>query len=275
MATYAIGDIQGCYTEFRQLLDLINPDFSRDQLWLVGDIVNRGPDSLQMLRFVRSLPDKSIIAVLGNHDLHLLMVAAGHGRLHRDDTLDGILHAPDRDELLDWLRHRSMLHAGHECIMVHAGLLPVWTPQEAILLAREVEAALRGPDVEALYACLYGNQPDTWTDTLSGHDRVRVIVNAMTRMRICTADGRMEFAHKGPVRDIPSGFLPWFDVPGRASENVTVICGHWSALGLQVRDNLIALDTGCLWGGYLTAMRLEDRRIFQIPSVRGAAGRVQ
>lgn len=275
MATYAIGDIQGCYTEFRQLLDLINPDFARDRLWLVGDMVNRGPASLQVLRFIRSLPDDSVIAVLGNHDLHLLMVAAGCARLHPDDTLDGILHAPDRDELLDWLRHRPMLHASPDYVMVHAGLLPSWSVQQAILLAQETEVALRGPDVQKFYSCLYGNQPDSWTDTLSGYERLRVIVNAMTRMRICTADGRMEFSYKGPVSDIPSGFLPWFEVPGRASGNVTVICGHWSALGLHLGDNLVALDTGCLWGGYLTAIRLEDRKIFRVPSVLGAAGKAR
>lgn len=273
MATYVVGDIQGCYTEFRQLLDLINPDFVRDRLWLVGDMVNRGPASLQVLRFVRSLPDESVIALLGNHDLHLLMVAAGCSRLHPDDTLDGILHASDRDELLDWLRHRPMLHANSGYVMVHAGLLPSWSSRQAALLAQEVEAALRGPDVQQFYSCLYGNQPDSWTDALSGHERLRVIVNAMTRMRVCTADGKMEFSYKGSVRDAPPGFLPWFDVPGRASQNVTVICGHWSALGLHLRDHLVALDTGCLWGGYLTAIRLEDRKIFQIPSVRGAAGK--
>ena len=263
MATFAIGDLQGCYTEFRKLLDLIHFDRAKDRLWLVGDIVNRGPDSLSVLRFVRELED-AVIMVLGNHDLHLLMVAENCARLHRNDTLQEILSAPDRDELLHWLRHQRLLHVEENYVMVHAGLLPSWSVQQATLLAQLVEAALRSPDFHHLCSHMYGNQPDHWKDSLEGYARLRVIINAMTRMRVCTPDGRMDFSHKGVVRDTPAGYLPWFETPNRASREATIICGHWSALGLQIRSNLIALDTGCLWEGSLTAVRLEDRKVFQV-----------
>ena len=268
MATFAIGDLQGCYKEFRQLLDLIRFDCSKDRLWLVGDIVNRGPDSLSILRFVRGLND-AVVMVLGNHDLHLLMVAEGCARLHRNDTLQEILSAPDRDELLHWLRHQRLLHVHENHVMVHAGLLPSWDVEQAMLLAQVVEAVLRGGDVHDLCAHMYGNEPDHWDDSLEGYARLRVIINAMTRMRVCTPGGKMNFAHKGLVQDIPAGYLPWFEVPNRASRETTIICGHWSALGLQIRSNLIALDTGCLWGGNLTAVRLEDRKVFQVSCAAG------
>lgn len=264
MATYAIGDLQGCYKEFRQLLELISFDPATDKLWLVGDIVNRGPDSLALLRFVKGLSDAaSAIMVLGNHDLHLLMVAEGCAKLSRSDTLQAILDAPDRDELLNWLRQQRLLHVEGDYVMVHAGLLPSWSVAQAMLLAQEVEAALRGKKFYKFCAHMYGNQPDRWNDSLEGYDRLRVITNAMTRMRICTPDGRMDFTHKGLVQDVPAGYLPWFGAPDRASRKATIICGHWSALGLQLQDQLIALDTGCLWGGSLTAIRLQDRKIFQ------------
>lgn len=264
MATYAIGDLQGCYKEFRQLLDLLGFDSATDKLWLVGDIVNRGPDSLILLRFIRALGD-TVVMVLGNHDLHLLMVAEGCVRLHRSDTLQAILAAPDRDELLYWLRQQRLLYVEGDYVMVHAGLLPAWSVAQAALLAQEVEAALRGNDFHKFFSHMYGNQPDHWNDSLAGYDRLRVVTNAMTRMRVCTPGGEMNFVYKGRVQDIPVGYLPWFEIPDRASQEATVICGHWSALDLQVRDNLIALDTGCLWGGSLTAMRLEDRKVFQVP----------
>ncbi len=264
MATYAIGDLQGCYKEFRQLLDLLGFDSATDKLWLVGDIVNRGPDSLILLRFIRTLGD-TVVMVLGNHDLHLLMVAEGCVRLHRSDTLQAILTAPDRDELLYWLRQQRLLYVEGDYVMVHAGLLPAWSVAQAALLAQEVEAALRGNDFHKFFSHMYGNQPDHWNDSLAGYDRLRVVTNAMTRMRVCTPGGEMNFVYKGRVQDIPVGYLPWFEIPDRASQEATVICGHWSALDLQVRDNLIALDTGCLWGGSLTAMRLEDRKVFQVP----------
>jgi bis(5'-nucleosyl)-tetraphosphatase (symmetrical) len=263
VATYAIGDLQGCLKPLRELLELIGFNPSRDRLWLVGDLVNRGPDSLATLRFVRDLGDAAI-TVLGNHDLHLLTVANGHARLHRGDTLDDILAAADRKELLDWLRARAMLHVEGEYVLVHAGLLPEWTVAQARELAAEVESALSADAHDALFERLYGNHPDRWDDALTGFDRLRVIVNAMTRLRLCTEDGRMDFSHKGELKDVPAGYLPWFDVPGRRSEEATVIFGHWSALGLKVRPNLLGLDSGCLWGRQLSAVRLEDRRLYQV-----------
>ena len=264
MAIYAVGDIQGCHTELVQLLEKIRFDPGSDKLWLVGDLVNRGADSLQVLRLVKSLGE-SAITVLGNHDLHLLAVASGKSRLHRGDTLDEILHAPDREELLDWLRNQRLLHVEGGFVLVHAGLLPGWTVEQAAALACEVEAALRSDDYVDFLAHMYGNQPDAWDDGLTGYERLRVITNALTRMRICTASGEMEFKFKAEQQNIPEGYRAWFEVPGRASSNATVVFGHWSALGLMVKQNAIALDTGCLWGGPLTAIRLEDRQLFQVP----------
>ncbi len=263
MATYAIGDLQGCFDSLQDLLGETGFNASRDRLWFVGDLVNRGPRSLEVLRFVKSLGDAAV-SVLGNHDLHLLMVAEDRAKRHKEDTLGTILEAPDREELLAWLRRLPMMHTEGEYAMVHAGLLPSWTAAQAAQLGREVEQALRGPGWPDLMAHMYGNQPDRWSDSLAGYDRLRVIINAMTRLRICTAGGRMEFSHKGRLEDIPEGYLPWFAVPGRRSAQSTVICGHWSALGLLAEKNLIALDTGCLWGRRLSAVRLEDRRVFQV-----------
>ena len=263
MAYYAIGDIQGCYNELQQLLEQFAFDPAQDQLWFVGDLVNRGPGSLEVLRLVRSLGDGAV-TVLGNHDLHLLAVAEGIGKLHSSDTLDGILNAPDRDELLHWLRHQRLMHVAGKHVLVHAGLLPQWTVQQALTLAHEVEDALRSDDYAVFLEKMYGNAPQVWQEDLSGHKRLRVIVNAFTRLRICTPQGEMEFKFKGEVENIPAGHLPWFDVPGRKSADATVIFGHWSALGLVLRDNVIALDTGCLWGGPMTAIRLGDRKLFQV-----------
>jgi bis(5'-nucleosyl)-tetraphosphatase (symmetrical) len=263
MAIYAVGDIQGCYTELVQLLEKIRFDPQLDRLWLVGDLVNRGPDSLQVLRLVKSM-GSSAITVLGNHDLHLLAVAYGTGRLHRGDTLDEILNAPDREELLTWLRNQRLLHVEGEFALVHAGLLPEWTVEQAAALAGEVEAALRGDDYVDFLAHMYGNQPDAWVDELTGYKRLRVITNALTRMRICTERGRMEFDFKAEQENIPPGYRPWFDIPGRASREATVIFGHWSALGLMLKPRAIALDTGCLWGGPLTAIRLDGREVIQV-----------
>lgn len=267
MATYAIGDIQGCAIAFGRMLDAIAFDPQCDRLWLVGDLVNRGPSSLAVLRRVMALGEAAI-TVLGNHDLHLLAVAEGFRRPHRSDTLDGVLAAPDRTEILDWLRHRNLMHAAGEYALVHAGLLPAWTTTQALALAREVEAALRAPDFRDFLRHMYGNHPDRWDDTLEGPARLRVVVNAMTRLRVCTADGRMEFGFKGRPEDAPPGWLPWFAVPGRASLDRTVICGHWSALGLRQEARLLALDSGCLWGGTLSAVRLEDRRLYQVSCAR-------
>lgn len=269
MATYAIGDIQGCYSAFRKMLDWVSFDPANDRLWLAGDIVNRGPDSLAMLRFMVQAGNSAIM-VLGNHDLHLLMVYAGISSYSKGDTIQTIMEAPDRDELLTWLRYQRLFYAEESYAMVHAGLLPAWTVSGAQALAQEVETALRQSDYQDTFAQLYGNDPNYWSDSLVGIERLRVIVNAMTRMRICSTDGRMNFSHKGTLQTIPSGYMPWFDVPQRASRESTIICGHWSALGLHVTDDVIALDTGCVWNGQLSAMRLEDRRIFQVSCGKAA-----
>ncbi|MBI2289109.1 MAG: symmetrical bis(5'-nucleosyl)-tetraphosphatase [Betaproteobacteria bacterium] len=262
MATYAIGDVQGCYSALRRLLDQLRFDPARDRLWLVGDLVNRGPQSLAVLRFVKSLGARAV-TLLGNHDLHLLVVAAGHVKPHRGDTLAAILRAPDRDELLDWLRHRKMMHAGAGYAMVHAGLLPQWSVPKALKLAREVETALRGDAYNNFLRHMYGNQPDRWRDDLKGIARLRVITNVMTRLRICTVDGKMEFAHKGKPVNLPRGYMPWYNVPRRRSRGTPVICGHWAALGLYTGSNVFALDTGCVWGRTLSALRLSDQLLVQ------------
>ncbi len=263
MAIYAVGDIQGCYDEFQQLLEQIGFDPAKDRLWLVGDLVNRGPGSLQVLRFVRSLGD-SAITVLGNHDLHLVAVDAGIGQLHHTDTLDEVLTAPDCDELLHWLRCQRLAYLEDGNLLVHAGVLPGWTAEQTVVLASEVEEALSSDDYVDFLAHMYGNSPHGWDDSLEGYKRLRVIVNALTRIRICTPQGEMEFKFKGEVPDIPEGYVPWFDAPRRKTHDTTVIFGHWSALGLVHRKRLIALDTGCLWGGPMTAIRLDDRDLYQV-----------
>ena len=263
MATYAIGDVQGCFGALQHLLDALGFVRTRDRLWFVGDLVNRGPDSLDTLRFVKNL-NEGAVTVLGNHDFHLLAVASGYAKKHRSDTLDAVLAAPDREELLTWLRHRSMLHVEGRRVMVHAGLLPQWNIAKAQSLAHEVEAALRGANWRGFFAALYGDRPDCWSDELRGPDRLRVIVNAMARMRFCSAGGTIELRTKGETARAPSGFFPWFDAPGRASNDHTIICGHWSTLGLKLRPDLLALDSGCVWGGSLSAVRLEDSKVFQV-----------
>jgi bis(5'-nucleosyl)-tetraphosphatase (symmetrical) len=269
MATYAIGDIQGSFEPFQQLLGRFRFDADRDRLWLVGDLVNRGPDSLKTLRFVRALGECAV-CVLGNHDLHLISVAAGCARLRADDTLDEVLQAPDCDDLIDWLRHRPMMHRQDEYALVHAGLLPDWSVDQALALAEEVEHALRAADYRQLLSSMYGNQPDRWDAQLTGFARLRVIVNAMTRMRVCSVDGRMDLRFKGEAEDAPAGMFPWFDVPGRASRDTPIVFGHWSALGLVLRPDAIGLDTGCLWGRRLSALRLQDRCLFQVSCAEAA-----
>lgn len=263
MAIYAIGDIQGCYRHFRRLLDKIHFDPGNDRLWLVGDLVNRGPESLQVLRFVRDLGDAATV-VLGNHDLYLLMVAAGFSRRGKDDTLSRILEAPDRDELIEWLRQRPLAHSEGAFLMVHAGVLPSWSVSKTLSLAAEVEAALTGSRSHHFLMHLIGDRPDHWSETLKGQDRLRLIVNVLTRMRFCTRDGRLAMRAKGPPEKAPAGALPWFRTPDRAWAGHTVVCGHWSALGYYRLDGLIALDSGCVWGGKLTAVRLEDDAVFQV-----------
>lgn len=271
MATYAIGDIQGCYDSLQRLLEKCAFDPVRDRLWLVGDLVNRGPRSLETLRFFKSLGEAAL-TVLGNHDLYLLMVAEGGAKYRgKDDTLDDILEAPDRADLLDWLRRQPLCHTEGGYCLVHAGLLPQWTAERARELAREAENALQGPDFREFVMNLWGSEPAAWSDDLTGWPRLRVIVNAMTRMRFCTLDGTMEFKVKGKVANAPAGHLPWFDLPGRRSADSVLITGHWSALGLKITPNLLALDSGCLWGGHLTAVRLEDRRVFQVDCSPGEA----
>ncbi len=266
MATYAIGDVQGCYDALRRLLDIVKFDPPRDTLWLVGDLVNRGPQSRETLRYVRDL-GVAAVTVLGNHDLHLLVAAAGHTKQYPGDTLDDILRAPDRDELLLWLRQQKLMHYDHHLgyAMVHAGLLPQWPIAKALALAAEAEAVLRGENHDDFLRPLYGNTPGAWHDNLAGEDRLRVIINAMTRMRLCTAQGEMEFRHKlAPVSGaMPEGYMPWYDVPGRASADTPVIFGHWASLGVLLRADVIGLDSGCVWGRKLSALRLEDRRTFQ------------
>ena len=264
MATYAIGDVQGCFEPLERLVGEIGFSRAADRLWFVGDLVNRGPQSAAVVRFVRDLGDRAIV-VQGNHDLHLLALAAGHTKRRADDTFDDLLDAPDRDELLDWLRFRPMLHVAEGYVMVHAGLLPAWSVAQAQDLAAEVEAELRSRRYRLFLAELYGSKPDAWRDSLRGMDRLRVIVNAMTRMRFCTADGVMDFRVKGELEKAPQGFMPWFDVPVRKTRGVPIVCGHWSALGLRLTPDLLALDTGCVWGGSLSAVRLEDRQLFQLP----------
>jgi bis(5'-nucleosyl)-tetraphosphatase (symmetrical) len=273
MATYAIGDIQGCFEQLERLLSKIDFKPARDRLWFVGDLVNRGAASLDVLRFVRSLRDRAVV-VLGNHDLHLLCVAEGFAKKHRSDTLDEVLSAPDRDALLDWLRHRSMMHAAAGYTMVHAGLLPQWSIEQALSLAREVEHALRATTYREFLAEMYGNEPRAWREDLRGYDRLRVITNAMTRLRVCTPEGEMEFAHKGELNDAPAGFVPWYTVSQRRSRGAPILCGHWSALGLKLEGDLLALDTGCLWGRALTAVRLEDRALFQVSCAELGAGAI-
>ncbi len=265
MSLYAIGDIQGCHAEFCQLLALIGFAPASDRLWLVGDLVNRGPDSLGVLREVKAL-GAAAVTVLGNHDFHLLTIAHEHRRMHRDDTLAAILAAPDRHELVDWLQHRPLVVTEGESLLVHAGLLPQWTSAQALALSREVEAMLAGPRASAFLGALYGDEPRSWRDDLEGFDRLRVVVNACTRLRFCAADGTMEFREKRGPDQAPAGFKPWFRHPERASAPVHVVCGHWSTLELLLAPNLTMLDSGCLWGGTLTAIRLEDRAVFQVPS---------
>ena len=260
MATYAVGDVQGCRDELERLLDTLGFDRGRDRLWLVGDLVNRGPRSLEVLRLVEGLGDAAVV-VLGNHDLHLLALA--HGAVEpraADATLRPVLEAPDRHRLLDWLQSRPVLHHDERLGMtlLHAGLPPQWDIGLARGCARELEEALRGTRSARLFQAMYGNQPDLWRDDLGGDDRLRFITNALTRLRVCDRDGRLLLKFKGPPGEIPAGAFPWFRAPGRRSQGERIVCGHWSALGYLDRDGVLALDTGCVWGGSLTAQRIDE-----------------
>jgi bis(5'-nucleosyl)-tetraphosphatase (symmetrical) len=253
MAIYAIGDVQGCYDSLRTLLDKVRFDPAADTLWFTGDLVNRGPQSLEVLRFVRALPHS--ITVLGNHDLHCLAVAAGAAPAKKRDTFASLFAAPDRDDLLDWLRQRPLLHvdSAHNCALVHAGLLPEWDITTARRLAREAEQLIRHSDRNQLFQHMYGDEPDHWDESLAGWARVRIIINAFTRLRYCHPDGRLDLRPKMRPGDQPPGLVPWFELPQRRSADTRVIFGHWSTLGYLQTANIIALDSGCLWGGRLTA----------------------
>lgn len=266
MATYAIGDVQGCCDALSRLLDSLHFDPAADQLWFAGDLVNRGPQSAATLRLIRSLGHRAV-TVLGNHDLHLLAVAHG-GKRGRRDTLDDILDAPDRDELLDWLRRQPLIHgsADGRWQMLHAGLPPQWTLDTAVACAREVEAALQGPDIGELLDRMYGNQPDRWDHALPRWPRLRFIINCFTRLRYCTPDGQVAADPKGAPGSQPDGLVPWFEAPGRGSAGTRIVFGHWSTLG-QVHwpeARVWGLDTGCVWGGRLSALRLDDEALFSI-----------
>jgi bis(5'-nucleosyl)-tetraphosphatase (symmetrical) len=260
MALYLIGDIQGCADALERLLAEAAFSPSRDTLYALGDLVNRGPDSAAVLRRLMRL-DGAARCLLGNHDLHLLAVAQGVRAPHRSDTLDGVLQAPDRQAMLEWLRTlplaMSLQQAGRDFLMVHAGVLPAWTAHDTLALAAEAEAMLRSPEHPAFFAQMYGNEPRRWHADLQGLERVRAIINALTRIRFCKPDGELEFEAKGlRAQDAPEGFTPWFDAPERQTQGVTVAFGHWSTLGWLDRANLLSLDSGCVWGGCLTALKL-------------------
>ena len=262
MATYAIGDIQGCLKSLRRLLDHIAFDPAKDRLWLVGDLVNRGPDSLATLRFIKSL-GTSALPVLGNHDLFLLAAAEDIVTLRPKDTIQDILAAEDRSELTDWLRRQPLYRRKGQFFMVHAGLLPQWTTEEAAKLAAEVETVLAGPDYLALLRELFHGQTPQWDPTLKGMERLVSITRVFTRLRTTTPDGEMS-SYSGSPDEAPAGFLPWFRIPDRRSKDATIITGHWAALGLHIEPNVLAIDSGCVWGRQLTAVRLEDRTIHQV-----------
>jgi bis(5'-nucleosyl)-tetraphosphatase (symmetrical) len=257
VAHYLIGDIQGCDAPLGRLLAKIAFSPSRDTLYLLGDLVNRGPASAAVLRRLMSHGDAAQ-CLLGNHDLSLLAVAQGERAPHRNDTMDEILQSPDRGAMLDWLRHRSMAIHAHGILMVHGGVLPAWDLPQVLSLASEVEAVLRGPGLDAFLAQMWGNQPDRWDDALAGAGRLRVIVNALTRLRFCTPEGVMDLRASGRLDQAPAGTLAWFDVPGRRTAGTPIAFGHWSTLGYLRRPDLIALDTGCVWGGCLSALRLTE-----------------
>ena len=270
MAIYAIGDVQGCFDELQTLLKQIDFHPGRDHLWFTGDLVNRGPKSLQVLRFVKSLASDAV-TVLGNHDLHLLAVAEGSDRYRYNDTFDDVLNAPDSDELLDWLRHRPLLHHDTELgyTLIHAGLPPQWDLVQAEACAGEVEAVLRGRRYGEYFEHMYGNQPELWADDLTGWERLRFITNCFTRLRYCYQEGRLALDEKGAPGSQPAGYLPWFTAPGRRSAGLKILFGHWSTLGEHTDSEIYPLDTGCVWGGSLTALKLDgEARWYRTPCLR-------
>jgi len=266
MATYAIGDLQGCYLTFMALLARVQFDPARDRLWLTGDLINRGPQSLDTLRWCYQ-HRQSVITVLGNHDLHFLAVAFGVSpfKPHKDTFVD-ILDAPDRDTLVSWLRQQPLIHVERDHVLCHAGIAPRWSTDQAQTLAAEVEKVLRGDDIDHYFGKMYGNQPAAWDKALSGADRLRVITNYFTRMRLCDANGALELRYKRGWVDIPKGYYPWFNTPKRTLLKERVLFGHWAALqGHTGRDDALALDTGCIWGGDLSAYCLETGQLIRQP----------
>ncbi|MBC7604934.1 MAG: symmetrical bis(5'-nucleosyl)-tetraphosphatase [Ramlibacter sp.] len=259
MALYLIGDVQGCNSALDRLLAKLDFSASRDTLYLLGDLVNRGPDSAGVLRRLMRLGE-SARCLLGNHDLSLLAVAHGLRKPHRNDTMESVLFASDRDAMLDWLRHQKLAMYDNGILMVHGGVLPQWDVATTLALAGEVEHVLRGDDIQGFLAQMYGNQPAQWSESLEGADRLRIIVNALTRLRFCTPDGVMDLKTSGGIDAAPPGYLPWFDVPHRKTANTTVAFGHWSTLGFLKRPGIVSLDTGCVWGGCLSALRLGETR---------------
>jgi bis(5'-nucleosyl)-tetraphosphatase (symmetrical) len=258
MALYAIGDIQGCGAAFDALLKKISFRPSRDRLWLVGDLVNRGQESLRVVRRVMAL-GRSVTCVLGNHDLHLLATVAGKRELGPADTFGEVLAAPDAEDIIDWLRCRPLMHydSAVRRVLVHAGIPPAWTVSQARAQARDVEELLRGRRWRASLRTMYGNEPTAWSRKLDMTERRRFTINALTRMRYCDRRGRLDFSESGPPGSQPKGLMPWFDVPDRRSSNMHIVFGHWSSLGLMRRRDVTALDSGCVWGGTLTALRLD------------------
>lgn len=268
---YLMGDLQGCCQALERMLQTIDFSPSRDHVFVLGDLVNRGPDSLGVLRRLRGL-DNAATCLLGNHDLHLLATAHGARKPSRRDTLAAVLQADDRDGLLDWLRRQPLAiaheHGGETLLMLHAGALPAWTAADLLRLADEVHAVLRGDALPAFLHQMYGNQPDHWQEALTGTDRLRVIVNALTRLRFCSPDGVMDFESTENAGSAPPGLMPWFDVPGRRTAGTLLAFGHWSTLGYMSRPDLLSLDTGCVWGGQLSAVRfgatLAERELLQV-----------
>lgn len=258
MSIYAIGDIQGCFDELLKLLDTISFNEQSDQLWFAGDLVNRGPKSLETLRFVKSLGDAAV-TVLGNHDLHLLAASCAPKIAHKKDSLLPVLEAPDSGELIDWLRHRPLFHFNDDFCLVHAGLPPQWDFKKAQKMASLAEQALRGPDYQGFLKQMYGNKPNIWSPNLKGVSRLRFIVNCFTRMRYCDVNGRLDFVNSGPLGSQSKGLVPWFEAPKRKNADMRIIFGHWSTLGYYEGPNCYAIDTGCLWGGQLTALKLGEQ----------------
>jgi bis(5'-nucleosyl)-tetraphosphatase (symmetrical) len=257
MSIYAIGDIQGCFDELLRLLDNIAFNEHTDQLWFAGDLVNRGPKSLETLRFVKSLGD-SAVTVLGNHDLHLLAASCAPKIANKKDTLLPVLEAPDRDELIDWLRHRPLFHFNENFCLIHAGLPPQWDFKRTQKMALLAEQALQSPNYQAFLKQMYGNKPNIWSSSLKGVEKLRFIINCFTRMRYCDVNGRLDFVQSGPLGSQPKNLIPWFEVPKRKNADMRIIFGHWSTLGYYEGPNVYAIDTGCLWGGQLTALKLSE-----------------